>query len=99
MSLANLLGLGGMSADVLVCERSLPDESSSPTAVVHFLITSLSVDSSTSSPAPTGDFDLDNRLEDGLLGCFVDPKVTKLLQTGVERGRVPDDAGWLGVGA
>ncbi|BGP11179.1 peroxisomal assembly protein [Rhodotorula toruloides] len=75
----------------------LPDESAAPTAVVHFLITSLSVDASTSSSAPTGDFDLDRRLEDGLLGCFVDPKVTKLLQTGVERGRVPDDAGWLGI--
>ncbi|BGP35154.1 peroxisomal assembly protein [Rhodotorula toruloides] len=75
----------------------LPAESTSPTAVVHFLITSLSVDASTSSTAPTGDFDLDRRLEDGLLGCFVDPRVTKLLQTGVERGRVPDDAGWLGI--
>ncbi|EGU11434.1 hypothetical protein RTG_02592 [Rhodotorula toruloides ATCC 204091] len=75
----------------------LPAESTTPTAVVHFLITSLSVDPSTSSSAPTGDFDLDRRLEDGLLGCFVDPKVTKLLQTGVERGRVPDDAGWMGI--
>ncbi|BGP27447.1 peroxisomal biogenesis factor 6 [Rhodotorula toruloides] len=75
----------------------LPDESTAPTAVVHFLITALSVDASTSSSSPTGDFDLDRRLEDGLLGCFVDPKVTKLLQTGVERGRVPDDAGWLGI--
>jgi len=57
------------------------------------------VEPPTSSSAATGDFDLDRQLEDGALGCFVDPKVTKLLQTGVERGRVPDVAGWMGVGA
>ncbi|GAA5891486.1 hypothetical protein JCM8208_007299 [Rhodotorula glutinis] len=78
-------------------EVDLPAAPTAPTAVVHFLVTSLSVEPPTSSTAATGDFDLDRQLEDGALGCFVDPKVTKLLQTGVERGRVPDVAGWMGV--
>ncbi|GAA5839198.1 hypothetical protein JCM9279_002624 [Rhodotorula babjevae] len=78
-------------------EVDLPAAPTAPTAVVHFLVTSLSVEPPTTSTAATGDFDLDRQLEDGALGCFVDPKVTKLLQTGVERGRVPDVAGWMGV--
>ncbi|GJN93762.1 hypothetical protein Rhopal_006819-T1 [Rhodotorula paludigena] len=83
---------GGQDDDV-----ELPAASAAPTAVVYFVITSLSLDPPTASSAPTGDFELDRELEDGLLGCVVDPKVTKLLQTGVERGRIPDAAGWLGV--
>lgn len=42
--------------------------------------------------------DLDEELESGALGCYVDPKVTKLLQSGIEKARVPDDGGWLGLG-
>ncbi|KPV72060.1 uncharacterized protein RHOBADRAFT_39809 [Rhodotorula graminis WP1] len=76
-------------------EVDLPAAPTAPTAVVYFLVTSLTVEPPTASTAATGDFDLDRQLEDGALGCFVDPKVTKLLQTGVERGRVPDVAGWM----
>ncbi|GAA5940270.1 hypothetical protein JCM3775_004416 [Rhodotorula graminis] len=78
-------------------EVDLPAAPTAPTAVVYFLVTSLTVEPPTASTAATGDFDLDRQLEDGALGCFVDPKVTKLLQTGVERGRVPDVAGWMGI--
>ncbi|BGP43176.1 peroxisomal assembly protein [Rhodotorula kratochvilovae] len=78
-------------------EVDLPAAPTTPTAVVYFLITSLSTEPATTSTAATGDFELDRQLEDGALGCIVDPKVTKLLQTGVERGLVPDVGGWLGV--
>ncbi|GAA6055837.1 hypothetical protein JCM3770_004784 [Rhodotorula araucariae] len=78
-------------------EVHLPAAPTAPTAVVHFLITSLSLEPVTNSTAATGDFELDRQLEDGALGCIVDPKVTKLLQTGVERGLVPDVGGWIGI--
>lgn len=35
----------------------------------------------------------------GELGCWVDPVVTRILQTGVEHSRVPDVAPYLGIGA
>ncbi|GAA6020420.1 hypothetical protein JCM10207_002101 [Rhodosporidiobolus poonsookiae] len=75
----------------------LPQGSSAPTAVVHFIITSLSVDPPSSPLSAPNSTEIDHLLEDGRLGCIVDPKVTKLLQTGVERGRIPDCGGWLGV--
>ncbi|BGP19899.1 hypothetical protein JCM10213_008627 [Rhodosporidiobolus nylandii] len=87
-------GKEGMEEDV-----DLPASTSNPTAVVHFLITSL-IPSSPCSPrltASDSSTELDFLLEDGKLGCVVDPKITKLLQTGVERGRVPDVGGWLGI--
>jgi peroxin-6 len=78
---------------------SLPASSSTPSAIVYFLITSLSVDTPSSPLSPLDSTELDHALEDGLLGCVVDPKVTKLLQTGIERGRVPDAGPWLGLRA
>ncbi|GAA5959373.1 hypothetical protein JCM21900_000707 [Sporobolomyces salmonicolor] len=77
-------------------EIELPASTSAPTAVVYFLITSLSLPSDESPPLRHPE-DYDEELESGALGCYVDPKVTKLLQTGVERGRVPDVGGWLGL--
>lgn len=38
-----------------------------------------------------------DRLASGELGCFVDPKVTKMVQTGLERSLVPDVAGFVGL--
>ncbi|GAA5889484.1 hypothetical protein JCM5296_005959 [Sporobolomyces johnsonii] len=78
-------------------EIELPTSISAPTAVVYFLITSLSLPSDETPHPPRHPADLDEELESGALGCYVDPKVTKLLQTGVERGRVPDVGGWLGL--
>lgn len=37
-------------------------------------------------------------IEDGLMGGIVDPKGTKLVQTGLEFGFVPDAKIWLGIG-
>lgn|ERR1700722_7742303 len=34
----------------------------------------------------------------GALGCWVDSTVTKVIQTGVQHSRVPDLAGYLGIG-
>ncbi|GAA5990325.1 hypothetical protein JCM10908_007319 [Rhodotorula pacifica] len=80
-------------------EVQLPQSSERPSAVVYFVVTALALDSSSTIQAATGDIDLDAELESGQLGCYVDPQVTKLVQTGVERGRVPDVAGWLGCDA
>ncbi|GAA5840290.1 hypothetical protein JCM11251_006686 [Rhodosporidiobolus azoricus] len=80
-------------------EIDLPALSSAPSAVVHFRITTLTVDppSPRLSATDSSATELDFAIEQGKLGCVVDPKVTKLVQTGVERGRVPDAAGWLGI--
>ncbi|GAA5824221.1 hypothetical protein JCM5353_000355 [Sporobolomyces roseus] len=77
-------------------EFELPASTSIPTAVVHFLVTSLSLPSEL-APVHTGPVDFEEELESGALGCYVDPKVTKLLQSGVEKSRVPNDGGWLGL--
>jgi hypothetical protein len=37
-------------------------------------------------------------IEDGMLGGIVDPKGTKLVQTGLEFSFVPDAQNWLGIG-
>ncbi|GAA5964160.1 hypothetical protein JCM3765_005357 [Sporobolomyces pararoseus] len=74
----------------------LPASASVPTAVVHFAVTALSLPSELPPPNPNP-VDLDEELESGALGCYVDPKVTKLMQSGVEKSRVPNDGGWLGL--
>ncbi|GAA6037672.1 hypothetical protein JCM8097_002278 [Rhodosporidiobolus ruineniae] len=78
-------------------EVDLPAATSAPTAVVYFLITSLGVDPSSPTLTTADSSDTNLALEAGRLGCVVDPKVTQLVQTGVERGRVPDVTGWLGI--
>ncbi|GAA6063493.1 hypothetical protein JCM10212_004452 [Sporobolomyces blumeae] len=83
---------GGMEGE----EFDLPATTSNPTAVVHFLVTSLS-SSPDNSLANLEPISLEEEVESGQLGCFVDPKVTKLLQSGVEKARVPDVGGWLGI--
>ncbi|GAA6007485.1 hypothetical protein JCM11491_004179 [Sporobolomyces phaffii] len=77
-------------------EFELPETISTVTAVVHFVVTALSLPAE-SPPLSQTPIDLDEEIDSGGLGCYVDPKVTKLLQSGVEKARVPDDAGWLGM--
>lgn len=84
---------------ILLPARRLPASSSTPSAVVFFQITSLELSPSTSSPRignSSAEDALNDRLDAGELGCFVDPYATKLLQTGIERSLVPDVAGFLG---
>ncbi|KAK0519341.1 peroxisomal assembly protein, partial [Tilletia horrida] len=38
-----------------------------------------------------------DRARRGEYGCVVDPEYTKMVQTGLENGRVADVAGWLGI--
>lgn len=38
---------------------------------------------------------LNDALEAGEFGCLIDPKVTKMVQTGLEKSLVPDVAGYL----
>ncbi|GAA5862060.1 hypothetical protein JCM3774_006155 [Rhodotorula dairenensis] len=77
-------------------EIELPQASEQPTAVVYFVVTALSLASAAPTQVASSDVDLDVDFEEGRLGCYVDPQVTKLVQTGVERGRIPNVAGWLG---
>ena len=35
----------------------------------------------------------------GELGCWVDPKITQMVQAGLEHSRVPDVTRYLGIGA
>jgi peroxin-6 len=74
----------------------LPASTSAPTAVVHFVVTALSLPAEL-PPLNENPIDFEEELESGLLGCYVDPKVTKLMQSGVEKSRVPNDGGWLGL--
>lgn len=74
---------------------SLPSSSEIPTAIVFFQITSLELQST--SLISSLEDDLTIRVKSGQLGCFVDPKVTKLVQTGLERSLVPDVAGFMGM--
>ena len=60
------------------------------------MVTALSLPSELPPPNERP-IDFDDELESGALGCYVDPKVTKLMQSGVEKSRVPDDGGWLGL--
>lgn len=90
------------AADHFLALRRLPSSSSAPTAVVFFQITSLEL--STSAPAASKiqlgnpDEALVDQLDSGALGCYIDPQVTKLLQTGLERSLVPDVSAFLGIG-
>ncbi|GAA5903296.1 AAA family ATPase peroxin 6 [Sporobolomyces salmoneus] len=77
-------------------EFELPASTSIPTAVVHFVVTALSLPSEL-PPPNENPIDFDEELESGALGCYVDPKVTKLMQSGLEKSRVPNDGGWLGL--
>jgi peroxin-6 len=38
---------------------------------------------------------LEESLAAGELGCIIDPKITKMVQTGLEKSLVPDTAGFL----
>ncbi|KAM0786124.1 hypothetical protein ACM66B_006934 [Microbotryomycetes sp. NB124-2] len=80
-------------------EVELPDSSDAPTSVVYFQITSLEAPNERVGPIPftTAEEALTDQLDAGELGCIVDPTVTKLLQTGIEHGLVPDMNGFLSV--
>lgn len=68
-------------------------QGSVPTACVYFVITSLELPTrSTVAKDPLAD-----QLESSSFGCLVDPKVTKLVQTGIERALVPDTNPFLGI--
>lgn len=87
---------------------SLPVSGASPTAVVFFQIASLELTSSavhlasapkgkTSDSGRTAAEFFSDQLSAGDFGCFVDPRVTKMVQTGLERSLVPDVAGFSGL--
>ncbi|EPQ30691.1 uncharacterized protein PFL1_01592 [Pseudozyma flocculosa PF-1] len=76
------------------------------TAVVHFKITTLTSELIVPAKPSTAnghggkhedEASIALRSQAGKLGCVVDPNVTKMVQTGVEKCRVADSARWLGV--
>ncbi|SCZ94448.1 BZ3500_MvSof-1268-A1-R1_Chr12-2g03905 [Microbotryum saponariae] len=77
-------------------EVELPASLNVPTAVVYFVITSLELSPPTEVRAEGGD-ELTELLDLGEFGCHVDPRMTKLVQSGVEHSLVPDVEGYLGI--
>ncbi|SCV73142.1 BQ2448_7067 [Microbotryum intermedium] len=77
-------------------EVELPASPNVPTAVVYFVITSLELSPPTEVRLDGGD-ELTELLELGAFGCHVDPRMTKLVQSGVEHSLVPDVEGYLGI--
>ncbi|GAA5985229.1 hypothetical protein JCM11641_003639 [Rhodosporidiobolus odoratus] len=79
-------------------DADLPSTTSAPSAVVHFLITTLTAPPpSPQLLASDASVEIELLMTEGKVGCIVDPKVTTLIQTGVERRRVPDAGSWLGI--
>lgn len=68
-----------------------------PNEVVYFLITNVEHN----VPSRLGEVsssDMYIAATAGELGCWVDPSVTRMVQTGLEHARVPDMAQYLGIG-
>ncbi|KAI7959731.1 hypothetical protein MJO28_003522 [Puccinia striiformis f. sp. tritici] len=98
------------SADELDPEHLLPSSLLSyPTLPIYFKVTNLElaypVDSEHGRQDSTHGFvnqsnpllSIRDLIEDGVLGGVVDPRGTKLVQTGLEFGFVPDAKNWLGI--
>ncbi|KAI7948177.1 hypothetical protein MJO29_009842 [Puccinia striiformis f. sp. tritici] len=98
------------SADELDPEHLLPSSLVSyPTLPIYFKVTNLElaypVDSEHGHQDSTHGFvnksnplsPIHDLIEDGVLGGVVDPRGTKLVQTGLEFGFVPDAKNWLGI--
>ncbi|KDQ12329.1 hypothetical protein BOTBODRAFT_34616 [Botryobasidium botryosum FD-172 SS1] len=77
-------------------DHEFPLASYRPTNVVFFKITNLEYDvvDTTDSHAPP---DVYVAATMGELGCWIDPKVTKMVQAGVEHSRIPDVAAYMGL--
>ncbi|KAN0065525.1 peroxisomal assembly protein [Thecaphora frezii] len=76
------------------------------TAVVHFKVSALTSELVAPTKASVNgggaiqhedEASLSLRAQLGQLGCVVDPNVTKMVQTGVEKCRIADASRWLGV--
>jgi peroxin-6 len=74
-----------------------PLSSSAASGVVFFKITNIEHDVLDIAQTPSGP-DTYFAATMGELGCWVDPKVTQMMQTGLEHSRVPDVVSYLGVG-
>ncbi|EAU88281.2 TER94-PB [Coprinopsis cinerea okayama7 len=67
------------------------DSSSNKHTLVYFMITNVEYDIlDTSSPSHPSPQDLYLGGQMGELGCWVDPSVTRIMQTGIEHSRIPD---------
>lgn len=67
-----------------------------PNEIAYFMVTNIECDA---LPSQMSVDDLYAGITTGEWGCWVDPSVTRIVQTGVEHARVPDVAGYLGLGA
>ncbi|KAI0043551.1 AAA-domain-containing protein [Auriscalpium vulgare] len=64
--------------------------------IIYFVVTNVDCDPSTAAKN-TATSDLSVGVAVGELGCWVDPAVTRMLQTGTEHTRIPDGTGYLGL--
>ena len=78
--------------------RSLPFSNGTPTNAVFFKITSIE---HATIDTMDGLRSLDTYVAAtmGELGCKIDPKVTRIVQQGVEHTRIPDISEYLGLSA
>ncbi|KAL1947477.1 hypothetical protein VTO73DRAFT_14438 [Trametes versicolor] len=84
-------------ADELDTEFDGAESHGEPNEVVYFLITNVEHN----VPSRLGEVsssDMYIAATAGELGCWVDPSVTRMVQTGLEHARVPDMAQYLGIG-
>ena len=63
--------------------------------LVYFMVTNVECDP-LSSDINGGD--LYSGITTGEWGCWVDPAITRIVQTGLEHSRVPDISEYLGIG-
>jgi peroxin-6 len=88
--------------DIFSLELPCSEPSSPSSAVVFFKIMSLMPDleSPLNEAVTTEDaVSFQSSAWTGSIGCIVDSALTKMVQTGVARCRVPDVSGWLGLSA
>ena len=76
--------------------HSLPLSPDTPTHAVYFKVTNLEYDvvDTTSDKAPADAYVAATM---GELGCWMDPKTTKMVQVGIEHSRVPDSVDFFGL--
>lgn len=84
-------------SSLLIEISSYPATPSRSNEVIYFTVTNVEHDVMTNGVVSSAqDIYIDSTM--GELGCWVDPSVTHMVQTGVEHSRIPDLAMYLQLG-
>lgn len=79
--------------------HSYPLAASCANEIVYFIITNVQHEVIPSNDTRSVSPDMYIGSTTGELGCWFDPSVTRMVQTGLEHSRVPDVSRYLGLGA